>query len=152
MRLDLEVAQNQLLLLFEQHFYVFGDPFEKGDLPSIQDEYIKTKMDFSGDINGQFVLLFPEDKSKEVISNFLGLEVNDSQINLLSHFDAVSEIMNILGAHILSLWLDNNGQFKIGLPETSQFNTSEKIEFLNIANTTGILIDGVPIFLKIEIR
>jgi chemotaxis protein CheY-P-specific phosphatase CheC len=152
MKFDLEIAKEQLILLFEQHFYIFADPFQLGDLPPINGEYIKSVMDFSGDINGKFIILFPEEKSKEAISNFLGIDQEDPQISTMSHFDAVSEIMNILGAHILSLWLKEVGQFKIGLPETEEFKITDQREFLKNNNITGIYIDGEPVFLKIVLN
>lgn len=152
MNLDLKVAQEQLLVLFEQHFFIFADPFLGTDLPELAGDYIKTAMRFSGDIDGEFIMLFPEDKSKEVISNFLGFDENDIIVNTMSHFDAASEIMNILGAHILSLWLINDGNFNIGLPETTSFNLEELATFAKNKNITGILIDGEPIFLKIVLN
>jgi CheY-specific phosphatase CheX len=109
-------------------------------------------MDFLGDVNGQFVMLFPEEKSKEVMSNFLGLDSNDPELSEMSHFDAAAEIMNILGAHILSSWLKDKGHFKIGLPLTSTFKTDEQEVFLKDKNITGMLIDGEPVFLKIVFK
>lgn len=149
MILDMKVAQEQLLILFEQHLFIFADPFNPPDVPTLNGDYIEIKMNFNGDLNGKFVMLFPEDKSVEVMCNFLGLESDDAQIAEMSHFDAAAEIMNILGAHILSSWLKDKGQFKIGLPETSFYKSNEHQDFLKSPNITGIAIDGEPVFLKI---
>jgi hypothetical protein len=64
----------------------------------------------------------------------------------------VSEIINILGAHILSIWPDEKGVFNIGLPETSVLTSEEQVDFLRGKNITGILIDGEPVFLKIVFK
>jgi CheY-specific phosphatase CheX len=149
MILDMKAAQEQLLLLFEQHLFILADPIPENEFPAIEGVYIEVKMDFSGDVNGSFIMLFPEDKSKEVMGNFLGLESDDPQLGQMSHFDAAAEIMNILGAHILSVWLQDKGSFNIGLPVTSIFTLKEKELFLKDKNITGMLIDDEPIYLKI---
>ena len=152
MTLNLNIAREQLLVLFEQHLFILADPFVTGEIPSIVGDYVKTQMDFKGDINGRFTMLFPEDKSIEVMGNFLGLAPDDPQISEMTSVDAASEIMNILGAHILSSWLNDRGHFSIGLPETSVFLSNDQTEFLDSKNITGILIDGEPIFLKIDFK
>lgn len=149
MNLDINIAAEQLLILFEQHLFILADPFVADDLPPIIGDYVKSSMDFTGDVNGQFVMLFPEGKTKEVIGNFLGLSSDDPEICEMSSFDAASEILNILGAHILSSWLNEMGQFKIGLPFTTVFKSDEQSTFLSDRNITGILIEGEPVFLKI---
>ena len=152
MNSKLQVAKEQLLLFFEQYLYILADPLVADDRPSITGAYLETKMDFHGDINGEFVMLFPENKSIEVVSNFLGLDSEDSKLGEMSSVDAASEIINILGANIISSWLEDKGEFHIGLPETKTFTNESETEFLKDKNITGMLIDGVPVYLKIIFR
>ena len=105
-----------------------------------------------GDINGHFVMLFPDNKSKEIIGNFLGLMPDDPVLMEMSNFDAASEVMNILGAHILSSWSDKIQNFTIGLPQSSLFKNEEQEIFLKDGIITGILIDAEPVFLKIDLK
>lgn len=147
MNLDLMVVQNQLIRLFEQHLFMLPDPLPDNLSASVEGDYLKTEMQFNGLVNGKFIMLFPVSKCKEIISNYLGLEIDDPEILQMSNMDAASEIMNILGAHILSGWNKNGEPFTIGIPSTLCLNSYQDF-FNHNRDITGIIIDGSPVYFK----
>lgn len=97
-----------------------------------------------GPFNARSMLLFPEERSLEIVRKMLGDELPDEMISELQQ-EALSEIGNIvLNACIGSFAEAINEDFKVHLP---QFELAKPSELLNVSGNSN----DVVLFLKIDL-
>lgn len=132
--------------ILEQHVFLLPDPMDRSsdaylDLVNKQ-EYAQIKMFFSKPIRGHFLFVLPLRICQEIEANLIGEDDLDKQPSC----DGAKEILNILGANILSdLFGETTGK-EISIPEYSLLN--EEIT----SDTIGVLVDGLPIYLKMVVN
>ncbi|OFZ17004.1 MAG: hypothetical protein A2X86_00705 [Bdellovibrionales bacterium GWA2_49_15] len=149
---NLQVAQELLQSILEQHLFLFADPVEDVVRPSGEIAYLKIKMGFSGDLNGRFVMLFPEEISKEVIANLLGLEPDAPEFLTMTASDAAAEIMNIVGGNIVSRLLNEQGHYDLQIPNAEKFDALEWEAFLEENHLISLSIDGKNIYFQVIVN
>ncbi len=149
MEKTLEVAHDLLQSILEQHLFLFADPLDEPLVPTRDIAYLKVKMGFSGDLNGRFVMLFPEDTSKEVIGNFLGLGPEAPEFLTMTSIDAATEIMNIVGGNIVSRLLEEKGNYELELPCTEKFDPIDWQALADLNHLISFQIEGRAMFFQV---
>ena len=142
--------QEILLQILEQTFFIFTTPTTESYVGKVYSNYIDVQMKFSGEINGTFSLMVPDALGIEIASNFLGMEPTDPIHTKETPGEAVGEVLNIVGANVLTAILGENGNFEIGLP--TQIRVPEFPLDEEALNESALLVtdSGDPIILRMK--
>ncbi|OQY11368.1 MAG: hypothetical protein B6I31_05065 [Desulfobacteraceae bacterium 4572_19] len=93
------------------------------------------KLEFSGKISGDFILLIPSDLAEQLASSLIG--ANISSLTSEHVQGSIKELMNMIAGNTFS-YLDSDAQFKLGIPEIVK--ASKIMKAIKANNTNELII------------
>jgi len=82
----------------------------------LEGEYITAMMQFKGDINGSFVLIFPKDIAVMTMESLLGEKIDSNDFDILK--DGIGEFCNIIMGSIKTSFSKEHIKINFALPKT----------------------------------
>lgn len=106
----------------------------------IESNIISAIMQFKGDIEGKFVLIFPKDIALTSIEAMLGEKLNEAETEMIS--DGVAEFCNIITGGAKNRFSQNNIKILFELPRT----------YTSLGTTTNAISQNNGIWINMELE
>ncbi|MBF0299151.1 MAG: hypothetical protein HQK51_10555 [Oligoflexia bacterium] len=136
-----EIVKESLWKILEQHAFLFLDPLPEDDIMSylkqlkvegnFQDkDYLCVKMNFEcNNREGSFFLYMSADSAIEIETNLLGNDIDQIDlVQCIREGDGAKEILNIMGANILTEIYGEEPKRNLSIPESIEVNFTEVIK------------------------
>jgi len=145
-----QVLEEVLSEVFESFVFLFCDPAAKEELQANQLDGYVIEMGFRGPITGKLRFMAERSLCPEITANILGFEVNsDFVTNNLE--DALKELLNIMGAHVLSRLAGEGSNFMMEIPTSHPSQPQDWQTALQDPNTVVLVAEGRPILMGVDI-
>ena len=120
------------------------DPVEQLDLDSVAGSACTVvEVDFTGVVNGSYLIFAPRDLLAVLATNVLGL---DEEPTPESCEDAFREMGNVLSGNLLTEMFGEDTVFDISLPRVRDTNGGDREQLeRNKQRTFNLCADGVPV-------
>jgi len=144
-----EAMQKVITEILEKFAYMFVDPLKLEAIPQTGNDFICARMTFGGDQKGCLTLLVPRPASQAITANILGLEEGDEFIK--DHLeDGMKELLNIMGAHILTEVVGEHVNLNINIPQVEPFTDEDWKLLVASGQAVAVLGDSHPIVVQMS--
>ena len=136
--------------VLEKQAFMFADPVDKEDLPSIEADCIRARIGFTGEMDGELVLLVPGEMCAEIAANILGTDADD-ELSIQRGQDALKELLNVTCGQFLTTFAGEKPVFDLSVPEITTLDAEGWQASLDDSDTLAFLVDESPALLRISI-
>lgn len=145
-----KILEKTLFSVLEQHFFLLLDPcveYQSESLPSL---FYEVSMSFSGDLEGNFVLVISESACAEAYAGMSGATDIGSKEEII---DTAKEVLNYLGPNILIEWAERVGKpsFQVSIPNCCEISFEKWQQIKNNSNNVSFATNGEPVILYMDI-
>ena len=128
--------------------FMFGDPVDKGDIPHMETEWLKTTISFTGARNGLLSLTVPAEVCGEIAANIMGMD--EDEISEQVSKDALKELLNVVSGHIVPSVQGEDNDFTLSIPTLESMSGDACYEMKNNPGMICFMLDGSPVLLALE--
>ena len=137
--------------VIEKLAFMFGEPVGRDAIDRDVPRCLKTSMTFCGAKHGSFQAVVPIPMCAQIAGNVLGIDAEDERV-ITSAADAIKEMLNVACGHVLTSLAGDEPVFNLSVPVTTELDNRAWIDLLEADNTVTLIVDDMPVLLRLEIR
>ncbi len=139
------------LKITEQLTFMFGEPAAKEELDLEGIDFLRSEMEFTGQVNGSLCVALPREATREIAANILGLEPDDSQSVAMTS-DALGELLNVICGEVVRGIVGEDADFTLRPPRTEPLDASHLDRLMLDEGYVAFVLDDHPGFFGLELE
>ncbi len=146
-----EIIAEVVTSTFEELAFMFGEQIDVDELGPLTGQAEAVQMKFSGHFPGIMTIALPDELTKTIAANMLGMDEDDDEAQEEAH-DSLKEMLNVVCGHILTEVAGTEVVFDLSVPHVTRLK-SEQWEILKKAPQTVLFeLEDEPMLVNVNLK
>ncbi|MEW6411918.1 MAG: chemotaxis protein CheX [Candidatus Zixiibacteriota bacterium] len=147
-----ETIETVVCEVLEQMAFMFPEPAGGADEIAWDEfEFVAASVSFSGDCEGESLMIAPMPFCVELSANMLGEEIDPANPKE-KHCDALKEVLNIVTGQLLTQCFSDKAIFNLSAPRAESVSVAKVRELAGKSDSSCSMVDSYPIVSRFTVK